>query len=203
MRNTIQKQQLSSSTALLMLFLLWAFNGNAQVANQSNSEFPESETVNQTETLWEIKAYKIFEKLLDVKAIAKDGKQHDVIAIQYGDDRSLLDVKVFIEGQRLPVKMIIKNGERYYPVKAIDNNGTLIDIKAITPEGDILPIKGVSKSGNIVHIRAIKDDHIFYNIIAISPDGEFNHVKGVKMIDNPVETIINGVSIFAHVKSIK
>jgi len=203
MRNTKQKQQLSGSTALLMLFLFWTFNGAAQVANQSISEFPESETVNQTETLWEIKAYKIFEKLLDVKAIAKDGKQQDVIAIQYGDDSSLLDVKAIIEGQRLPVKLIIKNSERYYPVKAIDNNGTLIDIKAITPEGDILPIKGVSKSGNTVHLRAIKDDHIFYNIIAISPDGEFNHVKGVKMIDNPVETIINGVSIFAHVKSIK
>ena len=157
----------------------------------------------QPEILWEIKAYKIFEKLLDVKAIDKNGEMHDVKAIQNSDDVSILEVKAMIGGERLPIKLIIKNNERYYPVKAIDNDGNLIDIKAVTEDGEILPIKGVSKSGNIVHLRAIRDDQTFYNIIAMSPDTEFNHVKGVKMTDNPVEAIVNGVSIFAHVKSLK
>ena len=157
----------------------------------------------QEEILWEIKAYKIFETLLDVKAIDKNGKMHDIRAIQNSEDESILDVKAFVDGERLPVKLIIKNNERYYPLKAIDGDGNLIDIKAITPDGKILPVKGVSKTGNVVHLRAIMDDHLFYDIIAMSPDISFNHVKGIKMTDNPVEGIVNGVSIFAHVKSIK
>ncbi|GGD39223.1 DUF7486 family protein [Muriicola marianensis] len=156
-----------------------------------------------TEIFWEIKAYKIFETLLDVKAIDKNGKMHEIRAIQNSEDVSILDVKAFIEGERLPVKLIIKNNERYYPLKAIDSEGNLIDIKAITAEGKILPVKGVSKTGNVVHLRAIAEDMTFYDIIAMSPDTEFNHVKGIKMTDNPVEAIVNGVSIFAHVKSIK
>ncbi len=155
------------------------------------------------EIFWEIKAYKIFETLLDVKAIDKDGKMHDIRAIQNSEDVSILDVKAFVDGERLPVKLIIKNGERYYPLKAIDSEGNLIDIKAITPDGNILPVKGVSKTGNVVHLRAIAEDQSFYDIIAMSPDISFNHVKGIKMTDNPVEAIVNGVSIFAHVKSIK
>ncbi|NER11319.1 DUF7486 family protein [Muriicola jejuensis] len=155
------------------------------------------------EIFWEIKAYKIFETLLDVKAIDKDGNRHDIRAIQNSDDVNILDVKAFIHGERLPVKLIIKNNERYYPLKAIDSEGNLIDIKAITTDGKILPVKGVSKTGNVVHLRAIAEDQSFYDIIAMSPDTKFNHVKGIKMTDSPVEAIINGVSIFAHVKSIK
>lgn len=184
------------SLILLILMLLGPALGFTQTIEKSEAE-------SNKEVFWEVKAYKIFNKLLDIKAIDKDGKMHEVKAIQNSEDVSILDVKAFIGDERLPIKMIIKNNERYYPVKAIDGNGNLIDIKAITPEGKILPVKGVSKTGNVVHMRAIGEDQSFYNIIAMSPKGEFNHVKGIKMLDNPVETIINGVSVYAHVKSIK
>ena len=82
------------------------------------------------------------------------------------------------------------------------DDGTLLDIKAITENGQILDVKGTSKSGNIVHLRAIDKDYKRYNIIAISPYGNVMAAKGVKMMDTEVEAVINGVKIFAHVKSI-
>jgi hypothetical protein len=103
----------------------------------------------------------------------------------------------------LPLKLIVKESDMYYPVKAIDDDGTLIDIKAITDDGQILDVKGVSTSGNIVNVKAISANSTFYNIIAISPEGRVNTVKGVKMTDTQVETVINGVSIFAHIKALK
>jgi hypothetical protein len=187
-----------------VVYVIWglvmasAYSQTMTVAEEQATAYPVQE-----EILWEIKAYRIFETLLDVKAIDKNGTMHDIRAIQNSEDASVLDVKAFIDGARLPVKLIIKNNERYYPLKAIDAEGSLIDIKAITKDGKILPVKGVSKTGNVVHLRAITEDMTFYDIIAMSPNTEFNHVKGIKMTDNPVETIINGVSIFAHVKSIK
>ncbi len=51
-------------------------------------------------------------------------------------------------------------------------------------------------------MRAITEDSYFYNIIAMSPDGKVNAVKGVKMIDADEEAVINGVSVFAHLKAI-
>lgn len=66
-----------------------------------------------------------------------------------------------------------------------------------------MDVKGVSKSGNIAHIRAITKDAIFYNIIALSPEGKMNNVKGIKMGDTTLETTINGVAIFAHVKALQ
>lgn len=190
------------SAVFALFFYLSSFFGSAQdPVMMKPVEEDKEETV--SEIFWEIKAYKIFETLLDVKAIDKNGKMHDIRAIQNSEDVSILDVKAFIDGERLPVKLIIKNNERYYPLKAIDSEGNLIDIKAVTAEGKILPVKGVSKTGNVVHLRAIAEDMSFYDIIAMSPDTKFNHVKGIKMTDSPVEAIVNGVSIFAHVKSIK
>jgi len=192
-----------NSTIGLLIILFSLFSGFGQNSEKQSAELNQKASELPFDIYWEVKAYKIFNKLLEIKAIDKDGKMHEVKAIQNSEDVSILDVKAFVGDQRLPIKMIIKNNERYYPVKAIDGNGNLIDIKAITPEGKILPVKGVSKTGNVVHIRAIDEDQSFYNIIAMSPEGEFNHVKGIKMLDNPVETIINGISIYAHVKSIK
>jgi hypothetical protein len=56
--------------------------------------------------------------------------------------------------------------------------------------------------GNIIYLRAITRESLFYNIIAISPEGNVNGVKGIKMTDISVKTVINGVSVFAHVKAI-
>jgi len=153
------------------------------------------------EVIWHVKAFKPDVKFLEIKAIDKNGNIYDVKAIQNSKQTSLLDVKAFVKGKRLPVKMLIGIG-KYYPVKAIDEEGNIFDIKAITEEGEFLPVKGVSQSGNIVHIRAIYKDLIFYNVIAISPDGATNAVKGIKMNSEDVETTVNGQEIFAHIKSI-
>jgi hypothetical protein len=88
-------------------------------------------------------------------------------------------------------------------VKAINTDGTIMDIKAITDEGFMLDVKGVSKTGNIIHIRAIDKDGAQYNILAVSPLGEINDVKGLKMLDTPVEMVIKGIKVFAHVKAMR
>lgn len=188
---------------LLFFFILGLTYANAQVYNKNSSEINKSETEMQSDIYWNVKAYRPNADLLNIKAIDKEGNMHDVKAIQTSDDISILDVKALINGQRLPIKLIVKDMDRYYPAKGIDTDGTLIDIKAVTEDGEILAVKGVSKSGNIVHIRAITKDTLFYNIIAISPEGKVNNVKGMKMLDTTVETVINGVSVFAHVKSLK
>lgn len=153
------------------------------------------------EVVWHVKGFKPEVKFLKIKAIDKKGNIYDVKAIQNSEQTSLLDVKAFVKGKRLPVKMLVSDG-KYYPVKAIDEDGHIFDIKAITDDGKFLPVKGVSQSGSIVHIRAIYEDIIFYNVIAISPDGTTNAVKGVKMNTEEVETTINGIEVFAHIKSI-
>ncbi len=153
------------------------------------------------EVIWHVKGFKPEVKFLKIKAIDKSGKIYDVKAIQNSEQTSLLDVKAFVKGKRLPVKMLVGQG-KYHPIKAIDEDGQILDIKAITDNEDFLPVKGVSQSGNIVHIRAIYEDLIFYNVIAISPDGKINAVKGIKMNTDEVETTVNGIEVFAHIKSI-
>jgi hypothetical protein len=153
------------------------------------------------ETIWEVKARLPMGGVLDVKAIDSDGNTYDVKAVQNSDQISLVDIKAFVKGNSLPIKIPVSD-DKYMPVKAIDTDGTIIDIKAFTADGQILDVKGVEQSGNIIHIKAINSKGEFYNIEAISPKGWINDVKGIKMLDSPVEMTINGVDIFAHVKSI-
>ena len=152
---------------------------------------------------WHIKAVLPEAKLLDIKAIDKDGTHHDVKAIQDSHDISLLGVKALVNGQIIPIKMIVKEDDRYYPVKAIDHDGRILDVKAIGEDGEILDVKGVSRMGSIVEIRAIDKDGKQYNVISISPQEGINHVKGLKMFNEEVEAVIHGYKIFAHVKSLK
>jgi hypothetical protein len=107
-----------------------------------------------------------------------------------------------VDEKRLPIKLIVKGDAQYYPAKVIIDDGTLMDIKAITEDGQTLDVKETSKSANIVHLRAIDKGHKRYNIIAISPLEDVMAVKGVKMMDTEVEAVLNGVQIFAYVKSI-
>lgn len=154
------------------------------------------------DVIWHVKAFKPNAKILKIKAFDAKGNTYNVKAIQNSDQTSLLDVKAFVKGKKLPIKMLVMKDEKYYPVKAIGTDGTIYGIKAITEEGLILPVKGVSKSGNIVHIRAIYNDSIFYNVLAISPKGNANVVKGIKMSTEEIETTINGIEVFAHIKAI-
>lgn len=187
----------------LILFILASTYGNAQILDKEREDLNKPETEIPAEIYWHVKAFRPDAQLLKVKAIDAKGNLHDIKAIQDSNDTSVLNVKALVDGKRLPIKLIIKKNDQYYPVKAIDTDGTLIDVKAITDAGQILDVKGVSKSGNIVHLRAITPNSVFYNIIAVSPQGTVNAVKGIKMMDTRVETVINGVSIFAHVKALK
>ena len=166
------------------------------------SDLIKPETEITSEIFWNIKAYHGEENLLKIKAIDKNGIQYPVKAIQESENTSVLNVKALVDGKRLPIKLIVRGDAQYYPAKVIMDDGTLMDIKAITEDGQILDVKGTSKTGNIIHLRAIDKDYNRYNIIAISPIGDVMAVKGVKMMDTEVEAVINGVRIFAHVKSI-
>ena len=188
---------------LLIFFMMIASYGSAQVLDKDRKALNKPETDMPVEIIWNVKAYSPAELLLRVKAVDKDGNIHDVKAIQDSDNTSILNVKAFVNEQRLPIKLIVKDHEPFYSAKAIDADGVLIDIKAFTSEGKKLDIKGVNRSGNIIQLRAITLEGIFYNIIAVSPGGKVNAVQGVKMMNMPQETVINGVSVFAHVKAIK
>ncbi len=152
---------------------------------------------------WHIKAVLPEAKLLDVKAIDKAGNHYDVKAVQDSHDISLLGVKAIMNGQIIPIKMIVKKDDQYYPVKAIDHDGRILDVKAIGEDGETLDVKGVSRMGSIIEVRAIDKDQKQYNVISISPLDGVNHVKGLKMFNEEVEAVIHGYKIFAHVKSLR
>lgn len=172
----------------------------SQIIETDNPHKPETTTPD--EIFWNVKAYSPTWGFLDVKAIDKNGKLYEIKAIQDSDDTSILNVKALVNGERLPVKLIVKKSDALYPLKSIDNEGNILDIKALDPDGETIAVKGISKSGNIVHIRAIRPQNIMYNVVAVSPDGTVNSLKGVKMMDEEVETVINGVKVFAHVKAL-
>ena len=91
----------------------------------------------------------------------------------------------------------------FAPVKAIGEDGTIYSIKAITPEGDKLDVKGVSQDGNIIDLKAISKEGEFYAVKAISPTAQLNDVNGIKMSKLRLETVVNGVEVFAHIKAVQ
>ncbi len=152
-------------------------------------------------SIWHIKAINPKGKTINIKALDKKGNIYDVKAIQDANQQSLLDVRAFVDGKKLPVKMLISD-DKYTPVKAIGENGTVYDIKAITPEGDKMDVKGISRAGNIIHLKTIHKGVVFYAIKAISPDGKLYDVKGIKMSKEKLESTMNGVKVSAHIKAL-
>ena len=165
---------------------------------QLHSQIKESENL----IFWHIKAVRPEAQLLDIKAIDDNGAQYDVKAIQDSHDISLLSVKAIVKGQTIPIKMIVKDQEEYYPIKAIDYEGKILDVKAIDDNGSLLDVKGVSRMGNTIEVRAIDKDGRLLDVISISPANVINHIKGLKMFNDDVEAVIQGHKIFAHVKSL-
>jgi len=152
--------------------------------------------------LWHIVAIHPDGYTLEMKAFDKSGNAFDIKAIRDADQRSLLDIKAFVEeNKQLPVKLILSD-DKYAPLNAIAEDGTLYEIKAIIPNGDKLDVKGVSRSGNIIHIKAINKEGKFYGVKALSPEGELNDVKGIKMFKVPLELKVNDVEVYAHVKAL-
>ncbi len=151
--------------------------------------------------IWNIKAVTLEGENLDVKAIDTLGNKYDVKAIQDSDQYSFMNIKAFVEGSELPVKVLVSD-DTYSPVKAIARNGTIYDIKAISPDGTIIDIKGIGRSGSIVDIKAVTENGDFYGIKAFSPDGKLDDVKGIKIFDRAKELNIRGNKVYAHVKAI-
>jgi len=203
MKTIKQVLKLSNFINLILVFILCVSFGNAQVLDAEGKDSNKPETELPPDIYWDVKAYLPNAKLVKIKAIDKDGNMYNVKAIQNFYDTSILNVKALVNGEQLPIKLIVKEDDMYFPLKAIANDGTLLDIKAVTDEGVLLPVKGVGKSGNIVYIKAIGKDNAFFNVFAISPEGIVNDIKGVKMLDTKLETTINGVLVYAHVKALK
>ncbi len=105
--------------SLFLIFLLGLSFGNAQVMNKDKTDPNKPETELQPEVLWDVKAYLPEAKLIKIKAIDKDGNIYDVKAIQSFDDTNMLDVKAIVNEERLPIKLIVKDNDVYYPLKAI------------------------------------------------------------------------------------
>ena len=205
MKAKIELRKTSLLNFFIIFFSLFFVLGNAQVIKENDNDVDKPETVVPVDIYWDVKAYNKKEaKLLKIKAIDEEGNIFNVKAIQTSDETSIMNVKALVDGKKLSVKMLTK-GEKdtFYPVKAIDEEGNILGIKAITEDGEILNVKGFSRSGNIIHLRAITKDYRYFNIIAISPDGKTNAVKGIKMMDDEVEGIINNVPFYAHIKAIK
>lgn len=151
--------------------------------------------------IWNIKAVTLDSTKLDIKAIDSSGNKFDLKAIQIENQNCFMNIKAFVNGSELPVKVLVSE-DKYSPVKAISGNGDLYDIKAINPDGSILDVKGISRSGNIIHIKAINENGEFYGVKAFSPEGELNDVKGIKIFQRAKELTIRGNEVYAHVKAI-
>jgi len=152
--------------------------------------------------LWHIVAIHPKGYTLEVKAIDKDGNTYPVKGIRDANQCCFLDIKAFVgDINQLPIKLLASE-EANKPIKAIGNDGSLYDIMAFDPNGDKFDIKGIGRSGNIIHVKAINKEGKFYGVKALSADGQLNDVKGVKMFKIPVESKLNGVAIYAHLKAL-
>ena len=131
--------------------LSFSFTNLSKVKSQV--EPPNSMQV-EGEVIWHVKAIHPEGNFLDVKAIDDDGRIYDVKAIQNADQTTLMDIKVLMNGKKIPVKILQSDG-RFMPVKGITENGEILDIKAFDHRGDKLDVKGIGHSGNVIHIKAI------------------------------------------------
>ena len=154
-----------------------------------------------TETLWHIKAIHPEGIFLDIKAVDAFGNTFDINASQDPNQKSCMDVKAYVSGKVLPVKLLVNDG-KFAPVKAIAMDGTFYNLKAIALNGDRLPLKGVKRSGNIIHIKAVDKNGSHYAVKAISPTGQLNDVKGIKINKEDLEYNIYGFDVYAHIKAL-
>lgn len=190
---------------LFFLLILTMTNGYAQIDTENRSKLIKPEANITDDLIWQIKAFRPDAQILNVKAIDKKGNIYDVKAFQPPESSSsVLNVKAIVNDKRLPIKIILpEDNEKYFPLVAIKDDGSLMKIVAINDKGKYLEVRGHSKSGNIIYISAITEDLMGYNILAISPFGEVNSVVGMKMLNTIEEAVINGVSVYAHVKALK
>ena len=180
------------------LLLLIACNNSTSKDTTNTTETSDIEKVN--DIYWNVKAILPDGQSLDVKVFNSAGEPFDIKAIQNSDQDNLLDVKAFIEGEKLPVKILVSKNQ-FTPVVAITKKGNAYKLKAITPEGEELQVIGVVRFGNIVVMKAVTKKGKFYGVKAISPTGQLNDIKGVKVNFQDREMSLKGHDIYAHVKA--
>lgn len=163
--------------------------------------FPVADLAASDAQIWHIKAVHPAGKLLDVKVVDQDGGIHDVKAVQQSGNHHILDIKAFVNGSVLPVKVLVSD-DWLGPVKAIGEDGTIFDVKALANDDLKLDVKAVSRAGHVLDIKAVGDQHQFYGIKAISTDGHLYDVKGISLSEDGVEEQVNGVDVRAHVKAL-
>ena len=151
--------------------------------------------------IWYVKCVQPDGHVLGIKAVDKSGGLHDVKALLSNGDATILDIKAFVNGKEVAVKVLV-GADKLSPVKGVAKDGTVYDIKAIAADGTKLDVKGVSRSGNVYNIKAIAANGDLLAIKAISPHGLFYDVKGVKFSADDKEMDLNGVAVRAHVKAL-
>jgi hypothetical protein len=170
--------------------------------NKSKSKEKKEKKENEFKNIiWNVKAITEDGRNIKVKGFDTEGDIFDVKVIQDSDQSSFMNVKAFVNGNELPIKVLVSEN-KYAPVKAIDGNGNLYDIKAIEDDGTILDVNGVNREGNIIDIKAINTNGDFYAIKAFSPDGKLNDIKGIKIFKRVKEMSIRGNKVYAHLKAI-
>ena len=200
MRNSHSRSMLLLKPIVLMIgFISILISCNPQESKQTDNSV-KSEQPNE-EIIWHIKAIHPDGYSIDVKALDKDGNKYDVKAIQNSDQTTMMGIKALVNGEKIPVKMLVSS-DKLVPVKAIMPDGTILDVKAIMANGDILDVKGTRRSGNIIDVKAVSKEGRYYGVKAISSEGNLNDVKGIKMFNENLEANVNGIEVFAHVKAI-
>jgi hypothetical protein len=148
--------------------------------------------------IWHVKAIHPRGNTMDVKAFNEKGEKFDVKAIEDSDQSYIMEVRTFVEGNGIPVKVLVSE-EEFKPLAGIDKNGNTYVLRAITREGKFLPVQGVRKSGYIIHVKAVAEDGSLYGVKALSTSGKLRDVKGVKMYDKQLEVTLYGIPVHAHV----
>ncbi|TBN06720.1 hypothetical protein EYD45_02220 [Hyunsoonleella flava] len=186
---------------LCMLIMLFAVIGCKEGTSKDKTTKTETENVVKFKDIfWNVKAIQPNGKSLDIKIFDNAGNGFDVKAVQNSEQDQLLDVKAFMEGERLPVKILVSK-KQFSPVVAISQKGNTYKLKAVTPEGEQHQIIGVRRFGNVVIMKAVTQKGKFYAVKALSPSGKSNDIKGIKINPQDKEMSLRGSQIYAHVKA--
>lgn len=149
---------------------------------------------------WFVKAFHPMGELMSVYAFDDEGKMYPLVAIGKAEYIQLIDVKVKIDDQLIPVKVVLDE-EKYHRVKAILPDGTQLSVKAIDPYEDMLEVCAVNRQDNVLSIKAIGTSGNFYGVKAMTENGFLYDIKGIKLKVDDLEAMVNTVQVFAHVKA--
>ena len=201
MKNSNHSTIRTFAYSLFILGFLFLFTAcKKEVSKEETTKAETEEVVKVNEINWNVKVIQPDGQSLDVKAFDSGGQAFDIMAIQDSDQDIFLNVKAIVDGEKLPVKVLVSS-EQFAPVAVITNQGNNYNLKAITPEGDKLDIKGIRRYGNVVIIKAVTEAGKYYGVKAISPTGQLNDIKGIKIARGDREMSIKGQGVYAHVKA--